>query len=139
MDLIPNGNNISFINPLCLEVPYGVVCYSGLLPGAVAVYVCKEDSILRGVISRVCGSSGVWSGQVPLCEQHMLNISTIKPSVSDSPTHTPGVGQCRRPYNTMYTPVIGTRAGRDIIFLCCPIFNPNFLSLCRGWKCKGWI
>lgn len=97
MDLIPKRKNIAFVNPLCLEVPNGVVCYSGLLPGAVAVYVCRDHSTLHGVSSRVCESSGVWSGEVPLCEPHMLNNSLTnitKPSVSNSPTitTTSGIG-----------------------------------------------
>lgn len=65
-----------FFNQLCLELPNGLVCYSGNLPGATAVYICHKDYALHGDSSRVCGEDGLWSGQVSLCLLHTDSNST---------------------------------------------------------------
>lgn len=66
------------VNPqLCLELPNGLVCYNGHLPGAIAVYICNKDYILHGDSTRECGQNGLWSGQVPQC---LIN-STSSPTI----------------------------------------------------------
>ena len=45
----------------------GVVCYSGIIPGSLAVYVCNSTHRLEGPSLRECQSSGNWSGTVPQC------------------------------------------------------------------------
>ena len=75
-DLIPNKDVITPLNQLCLEIPNGLVCYNGHLPGAVAVYVCNKDYILYGDSTRECGQDGLWSGQVPQCQFHLNSTST---------------------------------------------------------------
>jgi len=45
----------------------GVVCYSGLSPGSVAVYVCNSTHHLEGSRFRICQSNGNWSGSAPQC------------------------------------------------------------------------
>ena len=68
MDLIPEGYAIVPLGPECVEVPHGMVCYSGLLPGATAVYTGREEYTLHGNDSRMCGEDRVWSGAVPQCD-----------------------------------------------------------------------
>ena len=36
-------------------------------PGSVASYSCNDGYTLRGAQSRLCRSSGQWSGQEPVC------------------------------------------------------------------------
>ena len=45
----------------------GVVCYSGVTPGSLAVYVCNSTHRLEGPSLRECQSNGNWSGSVPQC------------------------------------------------------------------------
>ena len=48
----------------------GVVCYSGVNLGAVAVYICNTTHHLEGSSFRECQGrdhSGNWSGSVPQC------------------------------------------------------------------------
>ena len=50
--------------------PGGVVCYSGVTLGSVAVYMCNSTHRLEGTKFREClssKSSGNWSGSVPQC------------------------------------------------------------------------
>ena len=68
MDLIPEGYAIVPLGPECVELPHGMVCYSGLLPGGTAVYTCREEYTLHGNDSRMCGVDSVWSGAVPQCD-----------------------------------------------------------------------
>ena len=75
-DLIPNKDVIISLNQLCLEIPNGLVCYNGHLPGAVAVYVCNKEYILHGDSTRECGQDGLWSGQVAQCQFYLNTTST---------------------------------------------------------------
>ena len=45
----------------------GVVCYSGIIPGSLAVYVCNSTHHLEGPSLRECQSNGNWSGFAPQC------------------------------------------------------------------------
>ena len=45
----------------------GVVCYSGITPGSVAVYVCNSTHRLEGSRFRGCLTNGSWSGSAPQC------------------------------------------------------------------------
>ena len=45
----------------------GVVCYSGVTPGSLAVYVCNSTHRFEGTSLRECQSNGNWSGSVPQC------------------------------------------------------------------------
>ena len=74
--LVPNKTETTSLNQLCLEIPNGLVCYNGYLPGAVAVYVCNKDYILHGDSTRECGQDGLWSGQVPQCQVYLNSTST---------------------------------------------------------------
>ena len=49
------------------EFTGGVVCYSGVTPGSLAVYVCNSTHHLEGPSLRECQSNGNWSGTVPQC------------------------------------------------------------------------
>ena len=52
------------------QFPGGVVCYSGVNLGAVAVYMCNSTHRLEGSRFRECQSSqrtGNWSASVPTC------------------------------------------------------------------------
>ena len=49
------------------QFPGGVVCYSGVTPGSLAVYVCNSTDCLEGTSLRECQSNGNWSGAVPQC------------------------------------------------------------------------
>jgi len=49
----------------------GIVCYSGVTLGSVAVYMCNSTHHLEGPRFRECQSSqsnGNWSGSVPNCD-----------------------------------------------------------------------
>ena len=45
----------------------GVVCYSGVIPGSLAVYVCNSSHHLKGPRFRECQRNGKWSGSIPQC------------------------------------------------------------------------
>ena len=45
----------------------GVVCYSGVTPGSLAVYVCNSSHHLEGPRFRECKSNGNWSDTIPQC------------------------------------------------------------------------
>ena len=49
------------------QFPGGVVCYSGVTPGSLAVYICNFSYHLEGPRLRECQSNGNWSGTVPQC------------------------------------------------------------------------
>ena len=52
------------------QFPGGVVCYSDVTVGSVAVYICNSTHRLEGSRFRECQSSensGNWSGSVPQC------------------------------------------------------------------------
>ena len=52
------------------QIPGGVVCYSGVTIGSIAVYMCNSTHHLEGSRFGECKSkenSGNWSGSVPQC------------------------------------------------------------------------
>ena len=52
------------------QFPGGVVCYSDVTLGSIAVYMCNSTHHLEGSRFRECQSrekSGNWSGSVPQC------------------------------------------------------------------------
>ena len=52
------------------QFPGGVVCYSGVTLGSIAIYMCNSTHHLEGSRFRECRSSensGNWSGSVPQC------------------------------------------------------------------------
>ena len=49
------------------QFPGGVVCYSGVTPGSLAVYVCNSIHRLEGSSFTECQSNGNWSGTVAQC------------------------------------------------------------------------
>ena len=53
----------------------GVVCYSGVTTGSLAVYVCNSTHHLEGLSLRECQRNGNWSGTVPQCVAGWLCIS----------------------------------------------------------------
>lgn len=56
----------------------GFVCYSGVTPGAVAVYVCNSTHHLEGSPFRECQSNGSWSESAPQCVEGQSNYSRCK-------------------------------------------------------------
>lgn len=55
----------------------GQVTISGSTIGATATYTCNRGYVLRGVVSRVCQTTGVWSGVEPICEGKQLHLHTL--------------------------------------------------------------
>ena len=49
------------------QFPGGVVCYSGVTPGSLAVYFCNSTHHLEGPSLRECHRNGNWSDTVPQC------------------------------------------------------------------------
>ena len=49
------------------QFPGGVVCYSDVTPGSLAVYICNSTHHLEGPRFRECQTNGNWSGAVPQC------------------------------------------------------------------------
>ena len=49
------------------QFPGGVVCYSGVTPGSLTVYICNFSYHLEGPSLRECQNNGNWSGFVPQC------------------------------------------------------------------------
>ena len=45
----------------------GIVCFTGVIPGSLAVYVCNSTHHLEGSSFRECQSNGNWTGTVPQC------------------------------------------------------------------------
>lgn len=52
-----------------IQIRGGVVCYSGVTLGSVAVYDCNSTHRLEGSRFRRCQSNGNWSGNTPQCVQ----------------------------------------------------------------------
>lgn len=65
-------NSVTFSGIDCglLEAPKnGDISFSqGTLFGSVATYSCDIPYQIVGVVTRVCQTSGVWSGDAPFCE-----------------------------------------------------------------------
>ena len=47
----------------------GIVCFNGTEYNMVVNYECNEGYSLIGPPTRVCQSSGKWSGEQPFCER----------------------------------------------------------------------
>ena len=45
----------------------GAVTWTSLTVGGVATYVCDDGFELEGSMTRTCESSGMWSGEEPMC------------------------------------------------------------------------
>ena len=65
MDTTPDERCVGLQNSA--QFTGGVVCYSGVTPGSIAVYVCNSTLHLEGLSLRKCQSNGNWSGTVPQC------------------------------------------------------------------------
>ena len=59
-----------------VQMPAGQACFTGTVPGSIAVYACTStcDSQYRleGVRTRVCQSDGTWSGAMPQCQSQCM-------------------------------------------------------------------
>ena len=56
----------------------GKVTWTGLTNGSTATYTCGSGYQLIGVETRTCLSSGVWSGQEPICESMKNILKAVK-------------------------------------------------------------
>ena len=65
---IPSYNNAGFSCGRLDSPENGRVSLSGVSPGSVATYTCNVGFDLVGVTTRVCLSSGQWSGDAPVCQ-----------------------------------------------------------------------
>ena len=48
---------------MAADIPNGVLCYTGLMPGSTATYSCDDGSS----VVLECISSGQWNGTAPAC------------------------------------------------------------------------
>ena len=55
------------ICPALLDPINGAVTWTSLTEGGVATYVCDDGFELEGSMRRTCESSGMWSGEEPMC------------------------------------------------------------------------
>ena len=53
--------------PALLDPINGAVTWTSLTEGGVATYVCDDGFELEGSMTRTCESSGMWSGEEPMC------------------------------------------------------------------------
>ena len=53
--------------PVLLDPINGTVTWTSLTEGGVATYVCDDGFELEGSMTRTCESSGMWSGEEPMC------------------------------------------------------------------------
>ena len=67
MDTTPAERCVGLQNSAQFMITGGVVCYSGVIPGSLAVYICNSTHHLEGPRLRECHSNGNWSGSVPQC------------------------------------------------------------------------
>ena len=54
-----------------LGISNGIVCYSGIDTGAIAVYSCfsyASGIVERSPLVRTCLENGTWNGTIPQCE-----------------------------------------------------------------------
>ena len=54
-----------------LDISNGIVCYSGIDTGAIAVYSCfscASGIVERSPLFRTCLENGTWDGTIPQCE-----------------------------------------------------------------------
>ena len=60
---------------LALDGPTnGMVTWTGLAPGDITTYTCKDGYILNGEATRTCGTDSNWSGMPPTCDRKYVNI-----------------------------------------------------------------
>ena len=50
----------------------GIVTWTSLTVGGVATYVCDDGFELDGSMTRTCESSGMWSGEKPVCRGMLI-------------------------------------------------------------------
>ena len=62
-----------------LGVSNGIVCYSGIDTGAIALYSCfscASEIVERSPLVRTCLENGTWNGTIPHCEcDGMMSIA----------------------------------------------------------------
>ena len=58
--------------PALLDPINGAVTWTSLTEGGVATYVCDDGFELEGSMTRTCESSGMWSGEEPLCRGMLI-------------------------------------------------------------------
>ena len=73
MDTTPDERCIGLLQNSA-QVTGGVMCYSGVTPGSLTVYVCNSTHHLEGPRFRECQSNGNWSGTVPHCVAGMYSL-----------------------------------------------------------------
>ena len=74
---IHTNGRISFPHPavMCpslLDPINGAVTWTSLTEGSVATYVCDDGFELEGNMTRTCESSGMWSGEEPMCRGMLI-------------------------------------------------------------------
>ena len=72
----------------------GIVCYSGIDTGAVAVYSCfgcASGITERSPLVRTCLQNGTWNGIIPQCECGMISSYLHQGNVICPPTPSPNV------------------------------------------------
>lgn len=89
----------------------GFVCYSGLTPGAVAVYVCNSTHHLEDSPFRECQSNGSWSESAPQCVEGQSNYNRCK---LESPFSAPSI------YRSLLKQLCSTLVGHSSLQLCTP-------------------
>ena len=65
-----------FLAIMCRPLPdidNGMVSWTGLAPGDVAMYTCDDGFILVGDPTRNCTYDGTWSDEEPRCERKLLS------------------------------------------------------------------
>ena len=63
----------------------------GNVPGTVATYSCYAGYRLLGNADRPCGSTGVWTGEVPTCWSKPLNWYSVQVHLSRNTILTPAI------------------------------------------------
>ena len=58
--------------PALLDPINGAVTWTSLTEGGVATYVCDDGFELEGSMTRTCESSGMWSGEEPMCRGMLI-------------------------------------------------------------------
>ena len=58
--------------PALLDPINGAVTWTSLTEGGVATYVCDDGFELERSMTRTCESSGMWSGEEPMCRGMLI-------------------------------------------------------------------